>query len=77
MERKEVVSRLGMGMRVLIVRPRWGHGVAAMRLQVLRRRGWRTVDAIRVPELEATQRKATQWMLEYDEHRTRQQGRTP
>lgn len=69
MERKEIVSRLGMGTRVLIVRSRWFHkGIVTMRLQVRSRRGWRTVSAVRVPELEATQHRAQQWMLDYDEY---------
>ena len=69
MEREEVVARLGMGTRVLIVRPRWFRkDTAIMRLQVIRRRGWRTISTIRVPEVKATQHQARQWMLDYDEY---------
>lgn len=67
MERKQIVSRLGMGMQVVIVRARFFHkGTAMMRLQVIRRRGWRTVSAKRVPELDANERRATQWMYDYE-----------
>jgi hypothetical protein len=58
-----------MGVRVEIVRPRFFRkGTAIMRLQVIRRRGWRTISAVRVPELDAGERQARQWMLDYDEY---------
>lgn len=67
MERRQVVSRLGMGTQVIIVRPRFFRkGTAIMRLQVIRRRGWRTVSAVRVPEWDANERRATQWMYDYE-----------
>lgn len=69
MERREIVPWFGMGTRVEIVRSRWFHrGTAVMRLQVIRRRGWRTISSVRVPEMEATQYKAQQWMRDYDEY---------
>ena len=68
MERKQIVSRLGMGMRVLIVRPLlFGRGNRPMVLQV-EGPGWRTVSAYPVaaiPSSHGTQ--ATQWMYDYDE----------
>lgn len=69
MERKQIVSRLGMGTRVVIVRPRFFRkGTARMLLQVRSLRGWRTISAVWVPELEAGERQATQWMYDYDEY---------
>lgn len=67
MERKQIVSRLGMGMQVLIVRPLlFGRGNRWMVLQVRRGRGWRTVSAYPVAAIEATRYKATQWMYDYE-----------
>lgn len=69
MERKEIVPWFGMGTRVVIERPRFFRkGTAMMRLQVIGRRGWRTICTVRVPEMEATQHKAQQWMRDYDEY---------
>lgn len=66
-----MIARLGTGTRVLILRPRFFRkDTAIMRLQVIRRRGWRTISTIRVPELEATHHRAREWMLDYDHYPT-------
>lgn len=70
MEHKQIIEHLGMGTRVLIVRARFLHqGTALMRLQVRRHRfGWRTLSAIRVREVEATQYRAQEWMHHYEQY---------
>ena len=75
MERKEIVNRLGLGVRVLIIRPRRGHGPTVMRLQVRRRWGWRTCCTLRASRGRAPRVLAEQWLKDYEEHPKRFQRR--
>lgn len=73
MERKQVISRLGTGTRVLIVRPYWRRGnpdsYVRMRLQVRRSRWrWRTLESVRVRDAEVTEARARMWLHDYDEY---------
>lgn len=73
MERKQVISRLGTGTRVLIVRSYWRRGdpdrYVRMRLQVWRRTwGWRTLETVRIRDAEATEGRARMWLHDYDEY---------
>lgn len=71
MERRQIVSRLGTGTRILIVRPYWRRGdpdrPVRVRLQVMRRWGWRTLAAGRMPGVDATEHNARIWLLDYEQ----------
>lgn len=71
MERKQVITRLGTGTRVLIVRPLrpWARSTGEVRmcLQVRRGRRWRTIAFTLVPPAKATEYYAHEWILHYEE----------
>lgn len=67
MERRQIVNRLGIGARVVMIWPRRGSWPVKMQLQVLRRWGWRTQCTIRatsgVPRV-----VAEQWLKDYEQN---------
>jgi hypothetical protein len=66
-ERKEVVTRIGIGARVLIIRPRRADGLVKMCLQVRRRRwGWRTCATVHPSPSKAPRFLAEVWLKDYE-----------
>lgn len=66
MERKQIVNRIGVGARVLIIFPRRDGGKTRMRLQLLRRWGWRTCCTIEAPRSGSLHTLAEQWLKDYE-----------